>query len=325
MKTLRLCRARTPIVCLPPVFSFVFSLVLPLIFCGTDALGQDVKSFYVDGQGGVPLAVTDAGPKDGPEILFLHGLGHSRASFSPQMESALAERYHMVAFDLRGHGQSGKPWRDEDYADPDIWADDVRRVMDATGLRRPIVVAWSYGGLVAADMIRTHGGASLSGLMLVNTTGGLVNVPASNADMEMPADLTEAYRLMAEPTYANQRQAVINISNYLVAETAVPGWLDQSLELGLMLPPYVRARLRAHRTDNTDLAREIAVPVVLAYGDEDASVRQEVVAALLAAIPNSAELRFEGAGHSPFAEDVERFNRALAAFVDQNWKRTNTP
>lgn len=313
MNTRRLSKTLPLIVCL--------SLMLPLLLGITEALSRDVKSFYVDGSGGVPLAVTDVGPKDGPEVLFLHGLGHSRASFSPQMESALLERYRMVAFDLRGHGQSGKPWRDEDYADPKIWADDVKRVMDATGLRRPIVVAWSYGGLVAADMIRTHGNESLSGLMLVNTTGGLVNVPANDTNMEIPADLTEAYRLLAEPTYANQRRAVANISNYLVAEAAAPGWLDQSLELGLMLPPYVRTRLTAHRTDNADLAREISVPVVLAYGDEDASLRPEVVAALLAVLPNSAELRFDGAGHSPFAEDVERFNRELAAFVDQNWKR----
>ncbi len=299
--------------------SLGFAIIVGLL--GAKPVSAD--SFYINGGGGVPLAVTNSGPNRGPEILFLHGLGHSRASFSGQIKSDLADRYYMVAFDLRGHGQSGKPWRDEDYADPKIWADDVKRVMDSTGLDRPIVVAWSYGGLVAADMIRTYGSTALSGLMFVNTTGGFVRVPASDAPM--PADLREAYRLLAEPTYANQRRAVRNISKYLVAEKAPPGWINQSLEVGLMLPPYVRSRLAARPTDNTDLVGEMSVPVALAYGDQDESLRPEVVAALLRAIPNSKELRFEGAGHSPFAEDVARFNRELATFVDQNWKRTEAP
>ena len=109
------------------------------------ASATHARSFYVEGAGGVPLATTDIGPVDAPGVLFLHGIGHGRESFRDQFDSELTKKYHFVAFDLRGHGMSGKPSRAEDYAGAQTWAEDVARVMDATKLTRPVVVAWSYG------------------------------------------------------------------------------------------------------------------------------------------------------------------------------------
>jgi non-heme chloroperoxidase len=40
--------------------------------------------------------------------------------------------------------------------------------MDATGLKRPILVGWSYGGRVMADYLTTHGAAKLAGLNYVD-------------------------------------------------------------------------------------------------------------------------------------------------------------
>lgn len=51
----------------------------------------------------------------------------------------------------------------------------------------------------------------------------------------------------------------------------------------------------------------------------------EMVAAMLSAFPNSVELSFKRAGHSPFAKDVERFNHELVAFVDLHRKRMDAP
>lgn len=71
---------------------------------------------YVNGYGGVPLATVSWGNPQGPEILFVHGFSQSIESFRRQLDDpALASEFHMVAFDLRGHGASGKPWTPESY------------------------------------------------------------------------------------------------------------------------------------------------------------------------------------------------------------------
>src|SRR6202166_3325253 len=51
----------------------------------------------------------EAGPKDGPTILFLHGLPSSSRMYQPLLQSDLANKYHLVAPDYPGFGHSSWP------------------------------------------------------------------------------------------------------------------------------------------------------------------------------------------------------------------------
>ena len=51
----------------------------------------------------------EAGPKDGPAILLLHGLPSSSRMYQPLLESDLANQYHLVAPDYPGFGHSSWP------------------------------------------------------------------------------------------------------------------------------------------------------------------------------------------------------------------------
>ena len=53
------------------------------------------------------------------------------------------------------------------YVDGRLWADDVAAVIDQTGLDRPVVVAWSYGGLILTDYVRAYGEQAIAGIDLV--------------------------------------------------------------------------------------------------------------------------------------------------------------
>ena len=57
---------------------------------------------------GLNLSVQTYGDVGNDEILFVHGFGQSRLSWSKQTSSFLIERYRVVTFDLRGHGNSDK-------------------------------------------------------------------------------------------------------------------------------------------------------------------------------------------------------------------------
>ena len=58
---------------------------------------------------GVDISVREWGNPEGWPILFVHGLAQSHLSFLPQFASELADRHRLVAYDLRGHGESAKP------------------------------------------------------------------------------------------------------------------------------------------------------------------------------------------------------------------------
>ena len=97
------------------------------------------------------------GQGDGPPILFIHGLSQSHLCWAKQYESALAEEFRLVAYDLRGHGMSQAPLEPEHYTDSGLWADDVAAIIEQLGLDRPVLVGWSYGGFVICDYLRDHG------------------------------------------------------------------------------------------------------------------------------------------------------------------------
>jgi pimeloyl-ACP methyl ester carboxylesterase len=94
------------------------TLCLATFFIGMSFSGmtQDLDYKMVPGAGGVPLNTVEAGDKTKPGILLIHGFGQSQNSFQAQLESVeLTRDFHLVAFDLRGHGASGKPSEAKDY------------------------------------------------------------------------------------------------------------------------------------------------------------------------------------------------------------------
>ena len=126
------------------------------------------KSLAARTPDGVSIAVQDWGNPAGPQILFIHGFSQASLSWARQTNSELAKEFHIVTYDLRGHGNSDKPLEPEKYKESKGWADEVKAVMETAKLKRPVLVGWSYGVHVIADYLRIHGVAHLAGLNYVD-------------------------------------------------------------------------------------------------------------------------------------------------------------
>jgi pimeloyl-ACP methyl ester carboxylesterase len=129
-------------------------------------LGDVVLWFDLSGPSVVPAG--DAAIER-PTLVAVHGGPgwdhiNMKAGLAP-----LAERVQVLYYDQRGHGRS-------DHGTPEswnlqTWADDLRRLCDALGLVKPVVLGSSFGGHVAltyAGLFPDHPG----GVILANTTGG---------------------------------------------------------------------------------------------------------------------------------------------------------
>ena len=104
---------------------------------------------------GISIFYREAGPKDGPVILLLHGLPSSSRMFEP-LFARLSDRYHLVAPDYPGYGHS-------DWPDPKKFAytfDHIAEVMnhftEALGLTRYNLYMQDYGGPVGFRMALAH-------------------------------------------------------------------------------------------------------------------------------------------------------------------------
>src|SRR5215467_14706227 len=155
-------------------FQYLAKLAATVVLAGAivvPAAAQDkkYKPITVTTPDGIAIAAQDWGNAAGPEILFIHGFSQSHLSWSRQVEdSVLAKEFRMVTYDLRGHGGSDKPFEPERYKESKFWGDEVQAVIDQAGLKRPVLVGWSYGGRVIADFLKIHGPARLAGLNYVD-------------------------------------------------------------------------------------------------------------------------------------------------------------
>src|ERR1700757_945181 len=137
----------------------VAALLISLATSG-QAQEQKFKAISVKTPDGLTISAQEWGNPNGPEILFIHGFSQSHLSWIKQITSGdLAKEFHMVTYDLRGHGNPDKPFEPERYKPSKYWGDEVQAVMDATGLKRPVLVGWSYGGRAKAAYFNNHGSA----------------------------------------------------------------------------------------------------------------------------------------------------------------------
>jgi pimeloyl-ACP methyl ester carboxylesterase len=99
------------------------------------------KKADVDGFG---VFYREAGPADAPTILLLHGFPSSSHMFR-DLIPLLADRYHIVAPDLPGFGQSDMPSRDDFSYSFMAIADVMERFVDVIGLEKFAIYVFDYG------------------------------------------------------------------------------------------------------------------------------------------------------------------------------------
>lgn len=126
----------------------------------------------------------------GPEILCLHGLTANAFSFQSFADD-LARDHRMIAYDLRGRGDSDKPATG--YSIP-LHAEDLLQLIDALKLDRPVLIGHSLGAMIAL-YFAAHHPDKLSKLVLVDAGTPLPwSTPA-----EQPAWLTAAISRLGTP------------------------------------------------------------------------------------------------------------------------------
>jgi pimeloyl-ACP methyl ester carboxylesterase len=262
---------------------------------------------------GVTLAMHEAGNKSGPAIVLVHGFSQCHLSWSHQIESALADEFRLVSFDLRGHGNSDKPLEAPFYREGKRWADDLAAILDAAAVDRAVAVAWSYGGRVIADFLQHHGCARLAGINLVGSK------TRSDPAWVGPDNARHQSR-MASADIADSVAGTIGFLR-LCATHWDQAEFERHLAFNMLVPPQVRAVMGGRQYDVDALYARLTVPVLFTHGTHDRVVPLVASQAGHAITPGSVLSVYDGIGHAPFVEDAARFNVELAAFARRCFTR----
>src|SRR5215470_8008985 len=274
------------------------------------SFGQELKykPITVKTPDSLTISAQDWGNPAGPEILFIHGFSQSHLSWSRQVDdSALAKEFRMVTYDLRGHGGSDKPFEPERYKESKFWGDEVQAVIDAAGLKRPVLVGWSYGGRVIADFLKIHGAAKLAGLNYVDAV--------SKSDPSFFGPGLKPLAAMASDDLAINIAATRTFLHNCFAKQPTQDEYETMLGFNMIVPPKVRAAMGGRQLNIDDILKGLKLPVLVTHGSDDQLVLLAAAKYTAATIPGAKLSVYDSLGHAPFWEDTPRFNAELAAFV----------
>jgi pimeloyl-ACP methyl ester carboxylesterase len=257
---------------------------------------------------GLSVVTYEWGNAAGPELLFIHGAYQSALAWHRQMESELATRYRMVAYDLLGHGASDKPNDPQPYQDGKSWAGELNAVIEAMGLRHPTLIAWSLGGMIVGDYHAQSGEKRIAGIIFVDASTrsepgmfhpGLAKINAS-AQVDDPAQLINGTKEFL--------QACVN-------RPWDPKELEFAVAYNMMTPFYVRRYITIRPAHYEQTLAAVTVPVLAIHGEQDRIILPAMSEYTAHAVKHGRLLIYPGVGHSPFAEDADRFNQDLDSFV----------
>ncbi|MFD7711616.1 alpha/beta fold hydrolase [Streptomyces sp. NPDC059786] len=255
--------------------------------------------------GGPVLPYAEAGRPEGAPVVLVHGLGESWWTFEPLLRR-LPAGLRVCAPTQRGHGDAERP---ADGYDPEDYARDLVRFLDAVGIGRTVLVGAGTGG-VPARIVAGAYPDRIAGLVLSG-------VPATLDDKPGAAGLRKAVEELTDPVpasfVAEFRERCAGPAGTSVGRGFLATMAEEAGK-----PPARVWRETVRGLLGTDLARTlrgILVPTLVLWGDADTCVPRADQRQILDAVPGATLEVYEGAGHVLHWERPERLAQDIAAFA----------
>jgi pimeloyl-ACP methyl ester carboxylesterase len=250
----------------------------------------------------------------GPPVVFVHGAILDHSQWDPQTEE-LSDDYTVLAYDVRGHGRTGGSALPS-YS-VELFAEDLRALVDALELDRPVVCGLSTGGCIA-QVYATRYPDQLSGLVLADTFAPPLLSRGEWLQRSVLLRATVPFvRLLG---YERVERAMVWLQERLAGE-GVSGDYGNVEALRARGPrmttsefaKVVRAVASFHETE-LDLA-DVAIPTLVLYGEHEPAFIRHHSLRLGEGLPDASVRMVPGAGHASNMDDPDFFSGALREFL----------
>jgi pimeloyl-ACP methyl ester carboxylesterase len=271
------------------------------------------RSHYVV-RDGVKLHHLDWGNEGAHPIVLVHG-SRLHAHVWNDFGRRFRDRYHLIALDQRGHGDSG--WNGDDgYRIEELYAD-LRAVVEARGLARYTLIGHSLGGRVSMFYTHRHHD-EVERLILVDITPGRPPVSGGAAR----ADVSEA----PQPRDFDTPASAVAYLAGLMPRAPRP-LVEESVRQGMRRtdagrytwkydPALFRGRVQTPADmDLWSMMAAVPTPTLLQYGSHSNVVNAELAARMNATMRHCAVERIEDAGHGLFTDQPDAFAASVERFL----------
>jgi len=268
-----------------------------------DIASDAPQSRYFQSQG-LKLHFTDWGNASAPPLLLVHGgLDHSRSW--DYLARALAADFHVVAPDLRGHGDSGWAFGSSYSLADHVY--DLTNLMKSEGFEKAAIVGHSMGGMVSL----TYAGAFPDKVSKLVVLDGVTNFPARRpkpadvriSDWAGDLDKLAQRKIHSYQTVADGADRIVGrnprLTRAQAMHLATHGMKrNDDGSFSWKYDPYLRARApyRLSLEDNIGLWSRIACPTLLVAASESFLPDPEK-AGVMSHFKHAELAKIAGAGH----------------------------
>jgi esterase len=262
------------------------------------------------------LHYLDWGAPANPAIVFLHGGGLTAHTWDVVC-LALRDRFHCIALDLRGHGES--EWSPKMDYSLDTHARDLRHFVDNLGLEKLVLVGMSLGGLISIAFSALHPGR-VQALVIVDVgpevqSAGVRRISqfaASSEELDSVDDFVKlalSFNPARNPTLL--RRSLLHNLHQLPNGKWTWRYDKRPRIVGDLDAADQRRRL---------LWKEIAAiqcPTLVVRGAQSDVFADADAERLAATLPNGRWIKVEAAGHTIQGDNPRGLLQALEPFLSQ--------
>ncbi|PJJ08381.1 pimeloyl-ACP methyl ester carboxylesterase [Flavobacterium sp. 1] len=290
---------------------------LALLALSISAIAQQKKASstreeFIEVEKNVLLHVTDWGT--GKAVVLIHGWPLSDAMYEYQYQELVEKGYRVIGITLRGFGKSDKPYGKYDY---DVFANDIKVVLDKLNIQNATLGGFSMGGAIAIHYVAKYNSAHVNKLALF---GAAAPLWTKRNDYSYGFSKEDVNGLIAL-SKTNRPQLLENFGKIFAAnETAlsqgIGNWLGG---INLEASPYATTQCLIALRD-TDLRAELSkinIPTAIFHGTKDKICEFALAEQMQKGIKNSYIVKFENSGHGLFIEELGKFNSELIKFLEK--------
>ncbi len=255
---------------------------------------------------GIQVSYLDEGPAGGLPVIFIHGFPFSKEMWEKQV-SALNETHRVIAYDVRGHGESERGAAQ--FSIPQF-ADDLFFFMDALKIDKAILAGLSMGGYIALHAIQQQP-QRIAGLILCDTQcaadsdegrkkrkKAIAFIQKNGLSVYAEESLTN---LFATASITHKKEEVAFIKDTILKTPA------ENICLTL--------QALADRKETCTSLPQINIPVSILVGNEDKITSPELALKMQTLIKGSSLHIIDGAGHLSNLENPQQFNEYVKTFL----------
>jgi non-heme chloroperoxidase len=269
--------------------------------------------YYVRVESNVNIYVEDINPAGCKTILFIHGWPASHKMFEYQFDQLPRMGYRCIGIDLRGFGNSDRPWRGYHY---DQLADDIRCVIDELNLQDIILGGHSTGGAVTIRYMARHSGYGVAKLALfASAAPSLIKRPHFPYGLER-----ETVEKIIQDTYNDRPNMLQGFGNIFFFQHVTEPFSDWFFQLGLQAAGWSTAAIANAWLDEEGLFSDLGkihVPTLILHGIHDKVCLFPLAIAQHEGIRNSKLVPFKYSGHGLFYDQRDKFNKELTQFIEE--------